>query len=146
MRTLVVASALVLMASACNPSSEDTGSAKVTYASLVEAFRDSGLDPAEVGELQEPCFLSPPRAVLVGGGTLEVFEYDDAESADTAGRRISPAYFESQAAAAPNLPSTTFYRREIILVMYLGRDARVQAILESALGPPFAGNAVAVRC
>ena len=147
MRTLVVASAMVLLASACATSSEETGKTKVTYGGLVEALRDSGLNLAEVGKVKPmPCFIAPPKAAVVGGGTLEVYEYGDAESADTAASQISPAYFEARPAAEQNLPSTTFYRRKTILVKYLGSDAQVTAVLESALGTPFAGDSSAVRC
>ena len=119
------------------------------YQKIISRLQAWDLRVAEVGNMRARCYSVPPRLLLVGGGTLEVYEYGDQSSADIAIARISPGYFEAQIAAAgltEGASSTHFYKGDRLLVIYTGTDARVVEALDSGLGPEFADGASAISC
>ena len=61
------------------------------------------------------------QGTIVGGGTLEAYEYQDQSSAEVAIGRISPGYYGAQVAAASlteEVSSLHFYRGDRLLGLY----------------------------
>ena len=107
------------------------------------------LNPAEIGETRARCYSVNPKTLLVGGGTLEVYEYEDHASEAVAIGQISPGYFDASIVATGLTDSTSsahFYGGDRLLVIYTGTDARAIEALVSALGPEFADGASAISC
>ena len=119
------------------------------YKKIVSRLQDWGLKLAEIGELRVPCYSVDPKTLLVGSGTLQVYEYPDLPSATVAIGRILPVYFAAQVAATgltEEASSLHFYRGDRLLVIYRGTDARVVEVLDGALGPAFADGASGTGC
>ena len=119
------------------------------YQKILSRLQAWDLKLAEIGEIRTRCYSVNPRVLLVGGGTLEIYEYRDQSSAAVAIAQISPGYFAAQIAAAgltEEASSPHFYRGDRLLVIYTGTDARVVEALDSALGPEFADGASAISC
>ena len=119
------------------------------YQKILSRLQGWDLKLAEIGEVRTPCYSVSPRVLLVGGGTLEVYEYRDQSSATVAIGRISPGYYAAQIAATgliEEASSPHFYRGDRLLVIYRGTDARVVEALDGALGPEFADGASDISC
>lgn len=119
------------------------------YKKIVSRLQDWDLKLAEIGELRVPCYSVNPKTLLVGGGTLQVYEYPDRPSANVAIGRITPVYFAAQVAEAgltEKASSIHFYREDRLLVIYRGTNARVVEVLDGALGPAFADGASGTGC
>ena len=119
------------------------------YQKILGRLQDWDLKLAEIGEIRMSCYSVNPRVLLVGGGTLEVYEYRDQSSAAVAIARISPGYFIAQVAATgltEKASSPHFYKGDRLLVIYTGTDTRVVEALDGALGPEFADGASAISC
>lgn len=96
-----------------------------------------------------PCFSVNPRGLLVGGGSLEAYEYRDQSSAAVGIARVSPGYHAAQLAAAGLTKEATsphYYRGDRLLVIYRGTNARVVEALDGALGPEFADGTSGISC
>ena len=119
------------------------------YRKILSRLQDWDLKPTEIGEVRMPCYSVNPRVLIVGGGTLEAYEYRDQSSAEVAIGRISPGYFAAQAEATgltEEDSSLHLYRGDRLLVIYTGTDARVVEALDGALGPEFADGTAAINC
>ncbi len=119
------------------------------YQKVLNRLQEWDLDPAEIGETRSRCYSVNPKTMLVGGGTLEVYEYVDQSSAADAIGQISPGYFDASIVAAGLTDGTSsvhFYQGARLLVIYRGTEARVIEALVSALGPEFADGASAISC
>ena len=84
------------------------------YQKILSHLQDWDLKLAEIGEVRMPCHSVNPRVLLVGGGTLEVYEYGDQSTAAVAIGRISPGYYAAQVAATgltEEASSPHFYRQ-----------------------------------
>ena len=148
----VVFAFVALLTVAC---SEGTGTVTATataptpeavedYEGLVSFMRSRMLDVVEVGEAEIPCLLVNPKVVLANGGTVEIYEYENAETVGIAVRGILPNRFET--ADVEVEPYFHYYRGNKLVVRYIGDDAEVIAVLESALGPQFAGDSARINC
>ena len=113
------------------------------YDDLVSLMYNRNLDFVELGEVQIPCLSVNPKAVLVGG-TVEIWEYEDIETATAAIGRINPTRFE--AVLIDVEPYLHYYKGKKLVVRYLGDVPEVIAALESAFGPQFAGDYTGTTC
>jgi hypothetical protein len=119
------------------------------YQKILNRLQDWDLKLVEIGEVQMPCFSVNPRVLLVGGGTLEAYEYGNQAAAAVAIGRIWPGYYAAHIAAAgltKEASSPHFYRGDRLLVIYRGTDARVVEALDGALGPEFADGTSDMSC
>ena len=106
-----------------------------SYDDLVSLMRDSNLELTEIGGVQMPCLLVNPMAVLVHG-TVEM--------ANIAIGGISPNRFED---VLKDFESYLHYfKRNKLVVRYIGDELEVSAALESALGPQFADDTARINC
>ena len=139
-----------LLISACG-GREGSGEPILTpdYQKILGRLQDWDLELEEIGEVRMPCYSVNPSVLLVGGGTLEVYEYQDQSSAAVAIGRISPGSYAARVAETgltEEASSPHFYRGDSLLVIYSGTDARVVEALEGALGPEFADGTAAINC
>ena len=151
MKTLMVLAATsALLISGCG-GGEASGEpiAAPNFQKILSRLQDWDLKLAELGEVWMPRYSVNPSVLLVGGGTLEAYEYGDQSSAAVAIGRISPGYYAAQVVATgltKEASSPHFYRGDRLLVIYWGTDARVVEALDGAMGKEFADGTAAINC
>jgi hypothetical protein len=115
---------------------------KVTdYASFLDWLNSMGVDAKPAGKTTLPFFSAPAYTVLINREHLVmVFEYKDSAAAEAEAARVSPDGM-SIGETRPSWGFTPhFYKAGRIIVLYVGDDEDVLNILESSLGPQFAGG------
>ena len=95
--TLVIIAALVIALAGCGDgSSVISPGSQLDYDGLVGHLRGQDIPVAELGEVSIPCFIVRPRAVIVTGGTLWVFEYQNSDVMGRGDKQDLPGYLPSQ--------------------------------------------------
>jgi hypothetical protein len=98
-------------------------------AALVEYLRSEGVVLYATGQTTHHFFSPPGQSFNVGaGGTLQVFEYPSETSASLDAQQI-----DMNAMRLPIRPH--FYRRGILIVLYLGDDQMILQSLSEVLSP-----------
>ena len=118
------------------------------YDSLVIRLESVGFLVEAAGELVEPFFSVPGRALLVDDRLITAFEFADAADAAKESAGISPDATAIQVATDGALSVTSplwsapphFFRSGKLIVLYVGRETRMVEALEAVLGPQFAGG------
>lgn len=134
---------ILLTAQTCAPTGApqetSAGSAgAVTYASLVEHLRKAGLTVEPAGEIEQPFFTPTARVIRIGTtGEAQVYEY-----ATEGGAAADAAKVSADGSIGGTMPMWIapphFFRRQNLLVLYLGRDEASLASLRGFLGNEFA--------
>jgi len=115
---------------------------KITdLASLTDNLQAAGATVRPSEELPFPFFSVKAQAIIVNEEhPVMVFEYADDASADAEAALISPDG-SSIGTARPAWGSTPhFYKAGRLIVLYVGDNNNILELLESVLGPQFAGG------
>jgi hypothetical protein len=115
-------------------------------ASLEDALAAAGLTVEPVDAVEQP-FLQPESGIVLGlsGGDLrqpaqiQVFEYEDTESAADDAAQVGPDGNPSTMMISW-MATPHFYQAGQLIVLYVGDDQVVVDLLTDLLGPPFAGG------
>ena len=114
------------------------------YISLIDNLREAGATVDTGGVIQQPCFSVDGKAITVNGSYVQVFEYEDAAAADTQAALISPDGFSinknGQTCHISWIAPPHFYKASNLIVLYVGDNQAVIDVLETVLGPQFAGS------
>lgn len=144
-RLFVFAIFVLLTAQTCAPgrtAQETSGdsSARMSYQSLVEHLRSSGLKVESAGEIEQPFFTPKARVIRIGTtGEAQVYEYATEEQATSDAAKVKPD--GSIGTSMPRwIAPPHFFRRGTLLVLYLGSDESTLQSLRSFLGNEFAGQ------
>ena len=126
---------LVAYGAGCN-------AAQVTdYANLVDNLGKAGATVVESAEkVTQPFFSVQGRVITVNGGDVQVFEYENATTADTEAALVSPDGFSVGASMISWVAPPHFYKAGKLIVLYVGDSESVIGALEGALGSQFAGQ------
>lgn len=109
-------------------------------ATLISALEGSGAT-VEIGEPVSQVFFSTEGTLLkVKGADVQVFEYESAEEMENEASQVSPDGGSIGTSMVTWVDVPHFYKANRIIVLYVGNDASVLDVLESALGPQFAGR------
>ena len=109
-------------------------------ATLISALEGSGAT-VEIGEPVSQVFFSAEGTVLkVNGVDVQVFEYQSPEEMENEASQVSPDGGSIGTSMVTWIDVPHFYKTNRIIVLYVGNDASVLDVLESALGPQFAGR------
>jgi len=134
----LVLGALALAACAHNPARSIVG--ELDYDGLAAALRARGARVESGAPIEQPFFSVPGRFLRVNGADVQVFQYGSTEGAGTDAARVS-ADGSTIGTAKPFWSAPPhFYRRDRILVLYVGDEGSVRTLLEAVLGPQFAGR------
>jgi hypothetical protein len=99
---------------------------------------------AETGEISQPFFGVRGRIVNAYGGDIQVFEYETPEAMEAESRYVSPDGYtfktSSRVTSVEWIAPPHFYKTGRVIVIYLGIDAQITSLLETALGKQFAGS------
>jgi len=98
---------------------------------------------AEVAEIMPRDFMPfsvPAARVLVNGNSVHVFEYATVSAADAEAARVSADGSSIGNTQVLWVSTPHFFRRDRLIVLYVGTDDRIIQMLASLLGPQFAGR------
>ena len=110
---------------------------------LTEALRQQGATVTRAGELPRSThayFSVNAQRVVVNGADVSVFAYPDARRADADAALVSPTGTRIGETSVFWIATPNFYRRDLLIVLYVGRAPEVTKPLEAVMGPPFAGG------
>jgi hypothetical protein len=134
--------ALVLIA-ACKPSTTppvSSGGPVNDYASLVDNLRAAGATVEPAVELSQDFFSVRGQVIKVNGADVQVFEYESDGAAQEEADLVSPAGSPIGTTMVTWVETPHFYRAGRLIVLYVGGDDAVTAVLEDVLGSQFAGG------
>ncbi len=112
----------------------------MTKVVLSEANLRTGasVDPGE--EISQPFFSVPGHQVKVNGQDVQVYEYPNESLSLEESKKISPDGYSIGFSNVSWIKPPHFYRKEKVIVLYLGDDKSIQDQLTNHLGPQFAGR------
>jgi hypothetical protein len=137
--TLVAALAIA----ACAGSPLEPGELSSVEA-VVEALQQQGATVTRAGELPRSAhayFSVNAQRVVVNGADVSVFAYPDVRRADADAALVSATGTRIGETSVFWIDTPNFYRRDRVIVLYVGRAPEVTKPLEAVMGPPFAGGA-----
>ena len=107
---------------------------------FVEGLREKGAE-AETGDsVQQDFFSVIGTSVNVDGEGVQVFEYDSAESMESDAVLVDASGSSIGTSMVTWIATPHFYKKGRILVLYIGDNEEILQVLESVLGPQFAGG------
>lgn len=110
------------------------------YESLIENLRAAGLTMKPAGEISQPFFSVKGRIISVNGNDVQVFEYASANSADNEAALVSQDGSSVGTTMITWVAAPHFYKKEKLIVLYVGDNAAVINGLDKVLGKQFAGR------
>lgn len=107
---------------------------------FIEALREQGVD-AEKGDSVEQAFFSViGDYVNFNDESVQVFEYDSPEIMESDAALVAPDGGSIGTSMVTWVATPHFYKKGRILVLYIGDNAETLKLLETVLGPQFAGR------
>ena len=138
--TLLVGAVLfVITAQQTEPSRQVT---LVRSTDLVRALKRADATVEVQGRAPRDAFpFFSPRAtrLRVAGDDVHVFQYATADEAVSEASQISVAGSPIATTQITWMSPPRFYRKDRLIVLYVGTEPKVAHALEAVLGPPFAG-------
>lgn len=108
--------------------------------SLIDALRAGGAE-VELGEPVEQTFFSVAGQILkINGEDVQVFEYESAEAMEADAAQVAPDGSSIGTSMVTWVATPHFFKSGRMLVLYVGDDATILDLLESAMGEQFAGR------
>ncbi|MDQ3803178.1 MAG: hypothetical protein M3416_04915 [Acidobacteriota bacterium] len=107
---------------------------------LAEALKAQGLNVERAGDVSQPFFSVEGHALNVDGENVQVFQYRTAGAAEKEAGQVSPDGSSVGASIMSWVGTPHFFKREKIIVLYVGDNPRVLDALRAALGVQFAGR------
>lgn len=111
---------------------------------LIMDLRSTGADVERSGNVSQPFFSVEGRLLTVNGETVQVFAYATLDEANAEAAGISPdgSSFQSEGSATMVtwIGPPHFFKRDALLVLYVGVSSEVVEALEEVLGSQFAGR------
>jgi hypothetical protein len=109
---------------------------------LVRALRQHGATVTRAGSLPQSSYPFSVSAQLlqVNGADVQVFQYSGATQANSDASKVSPTGSAIGQSQVSWMDTPHFYRRDRVLVLYVGHSADVLRMLEAVLGEPFAAG------
>jgi hypothetical protein len=125
-------------ASASNASPEPA--AVEDRASLIAALKAAGATVEEGDPISQPFFTVEGKVIKVNGADVQVFEYENTEAMELESSQIAPDGSSNATTMITWVDDPHFYKAGGIIALYVGSDDAVLSLLESVLGPQYAGR------
>jgi hypothetical protein len=146
-KPLLVLIALLLTACGTVQGPQSHGGPVQDQVSLIDALRGKNVTVDISGTVSQP-FLSPHSGTTVrlSGGPLttpadlQLFEYASASAASTDAKKIQPDGSGTSTTRISWVAPPHFFLKGRVMVLYVGSDSAVLNLLQSLLGPQFAGR------
>ena len=111
------------------------------YLRFVGNLRAQGTTVQITGEkVRQPFFSPPGRIINVNNEGLQVFEYANASKANEEAQRISPDGMTIGTTKPSWMATPHFFKREKLIVLYVGSNESILRQLIAVLGAQFAGS------
>lgn len=123
-----------------DPAAAGAGTASLTAASLVDALRGAGLTVRDGGTVSQPFFSVPARVYEIDGRDLQIYEFASPAAAEQAAADVAPSGSPIGTAMVTWMSDPHFFRKDRLVVNYIGTSDAVLAELRRLLGPQFAGR------
>lgn len=112
---------------------------------LIDRLRDAGATVERAGSFEAQGLSGTPLVLTVNGADVQVYEYDEAGAARTESGYLSA---DGSTIEVPGggvflpewLATPHFFLNGRVIVQYIGDDTAAVELLESVLGPQFAGG------
>jgi hypothetical protein len=135
---LIAVLAAVLRVGAADP---PTANQPVTdRARLIASLRAAGAPVEQAGGADQPFLSVKGVTIKVHGADVQVFQYRNPADTEAQAAAISPDGGTVGTTKIHWVGRPHFYKKERVLVLYVGDDAKVLKALEAVLGPQFAGK------
>jgi hypothetical protein len=146
-RRLLVLIALLLTACGTVQGPQSHGGPVRDQVSLIDALRGKNVTVDISGTVSQP-FLDPQSGTTVrlSGGPLttaadlQLLEYGSASSASADAKRVSPDGHGVGTTHVDWVAPPHFFLKGRVMAIYVGTDPAVVSLLQSLLGPQFAGG------
>lgn len=127
----------VMIAAACSTAPQAEG---LTAASLAAALREAGFTVRDAGLVEQPFFGVPAHVYVVNEEDVQVYEFGSASEAEQAAAQVDARGSTIGTTKMSWMAPPHFFRRDRLVVNYLGSTDRTLRELERLLGPQFAGH------
>lgn len=110
---------------------------------LVRAFEQKSVTVVRGGALSHaayPFFSVAAQRLVVNGEDVQVFGYPDAGRADNDAARVSPTGTPIDGSQIAWIEAPHFYKRDRLIVLYVGHSPNMLLLLQTVLGQPFAAG------
>ena len=107
---------------------------------LIDNLRAASATVEPKGEVSQAFFSVKGQVMSVNGGEVQVFEYVDESATEADAALISPDGGSIGTSMVTWVAAPHFYKIGKLIVLYVGNDSAVMKVLESVLGPQFAGR------
>ena len=110
---------------------------------FVRALQQQGANATRADTLPRsayPFFSIAARRIVVNGADVQVFAYTNTTRADTDASHVSPTGTPIGQSQISWMDTPHFYKRDRLIVLYVGHSVDVMKPLEAVLGPPFAAG------
>jgi hypothetical protein len=128
---------VLLLAAGTACSSDDAGFGRDMFASELQR---AGAQVELRGDVSQPFFSVTGRIVSVNAQNVQTFEYRDVAAAEAAASTVSRDGGTIGTSAVSWIATPHFYRRDRLVVLYVGDDANARSLLAMVMGPQFAGR------
>lgn len=108
--------------------------------SLSQALREAGATIESNETVQQDFFSVEGRILIVNGVDVQVFEYKSAEAMEAEASQVAPDGGSVGTSMVSWMATPHFFKAGRVLVLYVGDDAAMLDLLQSALGEQFAGR------
>ena len=147
MKPLLVLIAVLLTACGTTQGPQSHSGPVRDQVSLIDTLRGKNVTVDITGTISQP-FLKAPSgtAVRISGGPLttaadvQLFEYDSASAASADAQKISSDGSGTATTKISWVGPPHFFLKGRVMVLYVGSDPAVLTLLQSLLGPQFAGR------
>jgi uncharacterized membrane protein YadS len=116
---------------------------ELTSEALVRALQQQGATVTRAGSLPQSSypFLSVSAQLLqVNGADVQVFEYASATRADSDASKVSPTGSPIGQSQVSWMDTPHFYKRDRLIVLYVGHSADLLRMLEAVVGAAVAAG------
>ncbi len=110
------------------------------FKGLIEKLRTGGTTVKQGEKISQPFFSVEGQTLNVGGESVQVFQYGNAEIAEKEAKQISPQGTSVGTTMVTWVAPPHFYRNDKLIVLYVGKNSEIIKALENALGRQFAGK------
>jgi hypothetical protein len=110
------------------------------YPSLMKHLRARGAGATAMGDVEQPFFSIKGVMIKVHGEDVQVFQYANAAAAEAEAAPISRDGMSVGTRKIFWVGPPHFFKKEKLLVLYVGDNSKVLKTLAAALGEQFAGH------
>jgi len=110
------------------------------YAGVVNGIRSEGAEVTPAGGVSQEFLSAKGQAITVNGEQVQVFEYADESAVEADASKVSPDGGTVGTTMITWVARPHFFRSGKVIVLYVGDDVSVLKVLETVLGPQFAGR------